>query len=398
MSKGTERNNYLYSKPPYLYFRFPARFREKPIPLPPDRTSRAFERAYDKCVEMLGELETVEVGFEFAEQRAARAKTERGTIGRAIEIYLGSAAFRDRKESTQRVYRSICDTMKADMGDGPLCELDRDALEDYHDAKFEEGGKAAMADLYVTLVNNIWCQVRKSEEFGIRKLANPTIEIERKHKDHQKNPHLRWSEEAQDRFMEAAPPNLQLARDLLRFSAQRGGDCVRMQWKHYDGRGINVWPQKTTAKGAVLDPEYHLLPQPLIRELNAAKKTARSEFILVNRWGNPWANSNGLSQAIRRLITKIGIRKKGKKSVSMHGLRHTAGSEVAELEGVGIKGIMGVTGHKTEKQAAHYARQADKRRINERTIAAWNAELERKDRDREARARAGRRAALRVVK
>jgi len=37
---------------------------------------------------------------------------------------------------------------------------------------------------------------------------------------------------------------------------------------------VKVWPEKTTAKGAVLEPKYHLLPAPLIRTLDAAKKTA----------------------------------------------------------------------------------------------------------------------------
>lgn len=391
------RTDFRYRKGPYLYFRFPQKFRVKPITLPADENSLAFERAYDHCLATLRKMEADADGAaEPARPVIRRAKT--GSIAQAIEIYLRRSPFEALKPKTQRIYRGVLDRIKKEIGDGELRALDRDALEDFAELMFEESGSASMTDLYITIINNVWKTVRKDPQFGVRKLANPTIEIERRHKDRDSKPHLKWNEEVQDRFEDTAPAYLVFAKEVLHFTAQRGGDAIRMKWADYDGRGIKVWPEKTTAKGAILDPKYHLLPDPLIELLNAAKQTATAETILVNKWGKPWAIANNLAQAIRRHMVKVGIRKKGVKGPGMHGLRHTGASDVAALPGVGIKGIMSATGHASPRQAMHYAAQADKARINAQTIAAWNADLEEKAKTREARRRAKMRDALKVVK
>lgn len=393
------RSDYLYRKGPYLYFRFPGKYRVKPVGLPPDEGSAEFRRAYDRCEATLRKMENDALGppLKIAATRTPITKFSNGTIARAVELYLASKKFESHKPSTQRIYRGELDRIKAKIGDGLLRDLDRDAVEDFVEHIYNANGSASMADLNVTVINNVWNEVRKNEQFDVRKLSNPTIEIDRKHKERHKKPHLAWNDDVQEKFEDTAPECLALAGHVLHFSVQRGGDAVRMKWIDYDGKGIKVWPQKTTAKGAVLDPQYHLLPAPLIRLLDEAKKTATAATILVNRWGKPWTNANGLSQAIRRHLVKVGVRKKGVKGPGMHGLRHSGGSEVAALPGVGVKGIMSL-GWKSPKQAMHYAAQADKARINAQTIAAWNAELEAKEKAREVKRTAKRRAALKVVK
>ena len=47
-----------------------------------------------------------------------------------------------------------------------------------------------------------------------------------------------------------------------------------MRWSDYDGKGIWVWPEKTTKKDQVLEPNYHRLPKPLIRTPEVAKQNA----------------------------------------------------------------------------------------------------------------------------
>jgi integrase len=391
-----QRSDYLYRKPPYLYFRFPARFKMKPVGLPADETSAAFRRSYDACMATLQKLEVAEAPPLFAEQRQRR-RDEPGTIARAVTIFLGSAAFAEYKGDTPRIYRSILDKMRERIGDGQLCDLDRAAMEDYHDKVYDDTGAKSTADLHLVLMSNVWTAVRKMEQFGIRNLPNPTREIERKHKPSESQPHLRWNEDAQDRFMDTARGHLRLAKEVLHFSLQRGGDCVRMQWDHYDGRGLKVWPQKTTKKGAVLEPKYHRLPKKLIRILDTAKKDAESEYILVTSRGKPWANARTLADALRRHLIKIGLAKRGKKTISMHGLRHTGGSDVAMLPGVGVKGIQSAIGHKTARMSLRYSEQVEAARLQARVIDAWDAEIEEQERERAARA-PKKRAALRVVK
>jgi hypothetical protein len=53
-----------------------------------------------------------------------------------------------------------------------------------------------------------------------------------------------------------------------------------------------------------------------------------------------------LSLSIRDHLIKIGLAKRGTKTISMHGLRKNAASEVGAVL-LGAKGIKSVTGHKS---------------------------------------------------
>lgn len=399
-----QRTDYLYRKVakgrPYLYFRFPREFGVKPVSLPVDETSKAFERQYDLCLAKLRKLGGAQPE---PQPRVTLARFLPGTIGKAIEVYRASSSFAKLKVSTQQMYIGRLDIMKAKIGDDPLRELDRDAAERFAALMYRESGSAQMSDLYVTLIGNIWKAAREDDQdnvtFGIRKLANPTLEIEQRHKDSDCQPHLRWPEELIEGFDETAPDYLVLARQVLHFTAQRGGDAVRMQWAHYDGKGVNVWPEKTTKKGQVLEPSYHLLPKVLIRALNKVMEDAASDYILVNSLGTKWATRRSLSQAIKAHLVKIGVRQpKQRKGYTAHGLRHTGASEVAGLPGVNSKGVQTITGHKSLRQPERYMEQADKARINGAIIDAWDAELERKEALRAIRRRTKQKAAIRLVK
>lgn len=195
--------------------------------------------------------------------------------------------------------------------------------------------------------------------------------------------------------MAGAPERLKLAKMLLHFSAQRGGDCVNMKWTHFDGAGLFVWPEK--AGGASLqDANYHLCPKPLLDALNAAPRV--SEYILVNAWGRKYAHSRVLSDAIRQQLDKLGLRPGGKKSFTMHGLRKNAASEVGQLL-VGTAGIMSVTGHASKEMAEYYAQHAERIRMNRDVVEKWNAELARQEAERaKTEAVAERRAGIKIVK
>jgi integrase len=395
------RSDFLYPKVakgrPNLYFRFPRRFGVMPVSLPVDQTSKDFQRQYDACLVKLGRMEADERP---EPPRTARPKSSlSGSIAKAIEIYRASKRFTKLKPESQRVYKIVLERMKVEIGNEALREMDRDAAERHAARIYREDGSAQMSDLHLTLINNIWKEVRTDEQFGIKKLPNPALEIERKYKRSDSQPHLRWDEDEQDSFDERAPANLLLARHVLHFSTQRGCDAIRMKWAHYDGKGIKVWPQKTTKKDHLVDPNYHLLPNQLIRALDVARQSATSEYILVNQFGRRWASRRSLSCAINRHLVKVGLRKpKQKRGLTMHGLRHTGASDISLLPGVGVKGIMSQTGQSSTRMALHYSEQAEKARANAAMIAAWNAELERKEAERLEKRRGKRTASLRVVK
>ena len=72
---------------------------------------------------------------------------------------------------------------------------------------------------------------------------------------------------------------------------------------------------------------------------------------------------------------------------SMHGLRKNAASEVAALL-VGTQGIKSVTGHKSDDQAAYYAKHAAQVALNRQVVEKWNEAIAERREERTGRRRA----------
>jgi integrase len=109
------------------------------------------------------------------------------------------------------------------------------------------------------------------------------------------------------------------------------------------------------------------------------------------------ASARVLSNAIRRMLDRVGRRPGGKRTFSMHGLRKNAASEVGQLL-VGTAGIMSVTGHASREMAEYYSKHAEKVRMNRDVVEHWNAELARQEAERaKTRAVTDRRAGIKVV-
>src|SRR5262249_51246425 len=157
-------------------------------------------------------------------------------------VYLDSTAFRAIKPGTQRNYRRCLDHMRGKIGPGALKSFDTDVVDIYSEQVAKERG-ASVADMHTCLISAIWQECKKYPTFGIKGLANPAEDAKR-HYGKPRAPHVPWTTVAQDTFMAGAPARLKLAKMLLHFSAQRGGDCVKMKWSHFDGQGLFVWPEK----------------------------------------------------------------------------------------------------------------------------------------------------------
>jgi hypothetical protein len=207
----------------YVYFRGPD---GKLIPLPADEDSAEFKRSYDACIEALSSNPRPAPSAAKPKQLANVAFIG-GTIGQAIEVYLASSTFKQNKVTTQHRYRISLDHMRDRIGTARLADLDIDGVDIYSEQLTNETGPAS-ADFHVSLLHNIWQVCRKFPEFGIKNRPDPTRDAEQRYTK-VKRPHKPWNDEAQDRFMETAPETLKLAKLLLHFSAQRGGDCVKMK-------------------------------------------------------------------------------------------------------------------------------------------------------------------------
>ena len=388
----TGRNKYLYRKTVkgrlYLFFRH----RSKLTPLPADEDSAEFRRAYDAA------MRTIKLATATAAPSAAvpglnaRTKFLPGTLGAAIERYLNSASYDRLALSSKAQYLATLKQLRAQLGAGRFADLDPDAVDIYTDQLAKECGPS-VADRHMRLISKVWKVCRKFPEFNLKGKFNPTLNTETHYTVKQR--HRPWPRAIQDKFMAGAPDHLKLAKLLLHFSAQRGGDCVRMKWTDYDGKGISVRPRKTHGEVDPL-PNYHLCPKPLREALDSAPRIV--DTILVNAHGTPYANANVLSHAIKRELVRLGLAKDGERTFVMHGLRKTAASDVGSL-GVGAAGVKSVGGWRTDDEANYYAQDADQRRINEMVVGQWDAELERQEATASrATAVKARRAGIRVVK
>jgi integrase len=367
----TDRSKYLNRKTArgkaYVFFRF----RGKITPLPADEQSAAFRLAYDACLAEIAPRQDV--------RRLRRRKLPGevgvlpGTLGHAIDKYLASTRFAKRPASTQYVYRQILRQLRERLGAGRLADLDTDAV-DIHTEQVAKDQGDSVADRHLRMLSLIWQEVRKYPEFRIKGKVNPTVDAEKRYTVAQK--HRPWPLDVQQRFMAAAPDHLKLAKLLLHFSGQRGGDCIKMRWTDFDGHGIWVRPEKTMGELEAV-ANYHRCPKPLRDALLAAPRPAAT--ILVNANGAPYTTARTLSVAIKRELIRLGLVTVGRRAAYvMHGLRKTAASDVASL-GVGAAGIKSITGHRTDQEANDYARYADTRRIN---VEQWDRELARAEKQK----------------
>jgi integrase len=351
----------------YVYFRMPS---GKLIPLKAKQGTPEFDRAYEACVAQREAVPTPE----------ARVSDGKDSVAAAIAIYLASPGFLGNRESTKKRIRRHCEQLRGELGDCRLADLDTDAIDIYSE-RIEVRQGASVADRHVHVISSIWKNVKKWEQFGIKKMPNPTVEARQAYEVQQE--HRPWPVEVQEQFMAAAPEHLQLAKLLLHFSVQRGGDCCKMLWTDFDGQGIYVRPEKTHGERDA-QPTYHLCPDPLIEALEAAPRVA--ETILVNAYGQRYANVSVLSKAMRRYLIKVGAARKGERTFVMHGLRKTGATDAAEA-GVEGKALQGLGGWKTIQMAEHYTKTARAKIANKKAIDLWNAELmaqaERKAHERE---------------
>lgn len=415
MSDGArvDRSKYLYAKTvkgrPYLYFRMRDR---QLVPLPLDRDCAEFRRAYDACRKTRDKVAEQKVKAEPVQPVIMKQVAFiGGTVGKAIETFKRSPEYvNDLRPSSRYIYDKAFDIMRDKIGTALLADFaDVDVVDTFSSEmsvsrwvtrevrgtmkKVRQGGPSS-ADLHITLLSMIWRVCRKYPEFGIKKLPNPFTDAERRYTK-PRNPALPWSDEQQDKFVTTAPDYLAVAYLMLKYFGQRGGDCIAVEWTQFgqnaEGKwGIAVAPEK----GHDPELEFLELPRVLVDALKRAqKKRGNACTILVNTWGKPWSSSMSLSQSIRLHLIKIGLAKRGTKTISMHGLRKSAAILAAETD-LGVAGIKTITLHKSDAMANYYAKRREQAKLRSKVVARIN-EMETEKAAAKQRAK---RATIRSVK
>lgn len=169
-----------------------------------------------------------------------------------------------------------------------------------------------------------------------------------------------WSAGECSTVLSEANGGLKVAIALGRFAGMRIGDAARVTWSAYDRTSIE-WRQGKTGDVVWL---------PAHRDLRALlDMTPRiATTIVTGSLGRPLKEA-GLAKAFHTLILRLERQGRVQPGLTFHGLRHTAGKQLADL-GCDPRTIATMLGQRSLTMAIHYSEEVDRRG---RAVAAIHA-------------------------
>lgn len=300
--------------------------------------------------------------------RARQPAVVEGTVAGMLLRYAGdgklrrpSAEFLGLAAGTQAEYLRMVNEMREDCADVRLSDVSTTWLRDLRDAWAPTGYKAAN-DRRQVLKNALKPAIQDgrlaNDSFAvISKLARPHGAGEA---------HPIWEDDETNAAVQEALkrnlPGLARALALARWAGfRRGTICAIPTTARIDGVDDNDQPYKRlmwiTEKRKVLcdKPEDGRLSALLLATPD------RGLTIAYNDDGKPW-KLRSLSQAVERLTDHVCKRGQMRPGLTLHGLRHARGVELAEA-GASDAEIMAQLEHATEHTARIYRRQAQRRKL-----------------------------------
>lgn len=317
----------------------------------------------DGSEELRAEVEAILKRLEVA-QKAARPKE--GTVGGMLLRYAGDgqkarpcAEFLGLAPSTQAEYLRMASEIREDVGDVELADVTSAWVAELMELWAGRGYKAAN-DRRQVLKNALQPAVLDD-----RIAKDPFAKVEKLERPHGAGePHPTWEDYELDAAIEDAiatkQPGLARALALARWSGFRRGTICAIPlnariW------GFDAAQQRhrrlswiTEKRRIACDkPEDGRLTQLLERTPN------RATTIAYNADGGVWKERQ-LSQAVERLVLRLAGKGKLRAGLTLHGLRHARGVELA-MAGASDAEIMAQIEHATDKAAKIYRRQAQRR-------------------------------------
>lgn len=291
-----------------------------------------------------------------------------GSVGGMVLAYAGdgakfkpSAAFRSLAASTQAEYLRMANEIREDCGDVLLSDVTVPWLRDLVDAWAALGYKAAN-DRRQVLKNALKPALQDARIIGdpfstIGKVARPHNAGES---------HPAWEDAevqaAIDEALRRKAPGLARAIALGRWGGfRRGTICklplsARVTGIDEDGHPYSRLLWITEKRKVLCDkPEDERLTQLIVSTPD------RTMTVTYNEDGNRWTE-RALSRAVERLNVRLAAKGKMRLGLSLHGLRHARGVELAE-SGSSDAEIMAQLEHATDHTARIYRRQAQRREL-----------------------------------
>ncbi|WP_237179969.1 tyrosine-type recombinase/integrase [Rhodoplanes sp. Z2-YC6860] len=309
-------------------------------------------KARGKRIRLRNEYGTDEFWSEYrAALETKAAILETATVERSlawgIQLYRNSSAWAGLSNATRRARENIYRKVIGSAGHAPLAKIT--------DAKIREGRELRSAKPHAA--NAFLKSMRAFFSWAVeQKLvpSDPTKGVKLLSGANDADGFHTWSEDELNRFEARWPVGTRerLAFDLLLYTGLRRGDAVRVGRQHVRDGTITI----RTEKHRIGKPgELVSLPiLPPLQESIAATKTGDLAF-LVSDAGKPWIKES-FGNWFRDVCREAGC------PGSAHGLRK-AGARRAAEHGATERQLMAIFGWTTSKQATHYTRAADRKRL-----------------------------------
>lgn len=324
------------------YFR---RGKMKAVALPPVVGSKIFNDEYAECLELYGP----------AAKPGDRSSRSEGTLGWVIAQYRSptNALGTVLSDGTKDVYNRTFDWLDENWGRVLFSTLAERHVRKIRD---ELKDRPTVADRAVDKIGMLWGYAKEFIPGMDRIGPNPAKEVKSIHTGHKSHP--AWPPELMAAIEAHPNPRIVRAYFLLRYTGQRRSDVVTMDKARFDGTAIQVIQEKTGTP--VWIPAHKRLRDHL------TATGIPGDYLLESGWGLPYRATSLTNMII------IACKDAGFPGYSPHGLRHSAGSALAEA-GCSVHEIMSILGHTTEKEAYEYVRQANRKVMARSGVDKWEA-------------------------
>lgn len=268
-----------------------------------------------------------------------------GTFGAIVNAYLVSATYKEKKASTQTLYREILDRLTSSHGSKFLRHLKRRHVREIRDAHSDTPGAANNVLRLLKIVLNFAVEDEVIE-------ANPAARM----KELKGGEYRSWTDEECAAFEERWPRGTMQRRAyaLALYTGQRKADQVAMTRAHRKDGFIQVCQGKTgedlwIAEHSALSMELASGEQGHMSFLTTSQGKA-FDPVYYGAWFADAIYEAGLPD-----------------DCVLHGLRKCAARRLAEA-GCTEEEIKSITGHKTTAMIALYVRNANKKKQSSAAI------------------------------
>lgn len=301
----------------YQYFRKDGLY----VRLPDDPNSEEYDREYWRLM------------------RGGGARAHRFTFGTLIASYKQSPKWERLAPRTKSDYSKILEYLHDTIGTKNPTKMRRSSviqaqMANRHRARFANYIPHMLSILFEHAIDLDW--QRENAAKGIEKIKTG-------------EGHKPWSQSAIATFRNNAHGLALLSFELALGTGQRASDLTRMEWQDIEDGGIWVTQGKTKARLWIPFTER------LATALHHTQRTSL-RHILADQHGRA-LNYDQVQKKVMAVREKLGL-----KEFSLHGLRYSAASELAEA-GCTDQQIAAITGHKSLSMVRKYSKGASQKRL-----------------------------------